>query len=144
MTKEPTWKTKFERLSQDFISIYWMARRYADMRSTYAPSSYNDAARNAVSLGVKLPEMEEGMLARDGMGRVYDKLTHEEAKKAHDWDRVATNMWVEDKIALLERINEMGYNIYLKQRSSGESSIADPHEEAIDIVLKELKTQVGK
>jgi hypothetical protein len=36
--------------------IYWMARRYASGRQTYAPSMYNDAIRLALKHGVLLSE----------------------------------------------------------------------------------------
>lgn len=35
--------------------LYWMARRYADGRSTYAPSTYNAAIKRAIALDCHLP-----------------------------------------------------------------------------------------
>ena len=39
------------RLRGIISDIYWMARRYATGRKTYAPSMYNDAIRAAIDLG---------------------------------------------------------------------------------------------
>lgn len=72
---------------------WWQARRYCDGRATYATSTYNDATRVLIGLGV-LPrhnlegtELQEGddfhwpentPWARDGMGPGLGKLTPEE------------------------------------------------------------------
>ena len=59
--------------------LHWMARRYADGRSSYAPGLLNERANDAIALGAVL---KEPLYARDGMGRMYDKLTAEQAKTA--------------------------------------------------------------
>lgn len=59
--------------------IWWMARRYADGRSTYAPGMYNDAIRVARNLGIYLRlDDSQTIFARDGMGQRYSNLTTEE------------------------------------------------------------------
>jgi hypothetical protein len=52
--------------------IWWMARRYAHGRQTYAVSMYNDAIRLAQSKGLKFdPDPVDGLVeAKDGM---FDK-----------------------------------------------------------------------
>jgi hypothetical protein len=42
------------RLEHIIKEIYWMARRYADGRTSYAPHMYNDAMWSAVVLGLDL------------------------------------------------------------------------------------------
>ena len=60
--------------------MHWMARRYADMRSTYAPGILNDCTKQLLRLDVKLNEESDGIIwARDGMGRKFDGLTDEQA-----------------------------------------------------------------
>ena len=67
-------------LRHAFREIAWMARRYADGRMTYAASTYNDAVRAVLALGIELPVNADGTVwARDGMGRAFDRLTDEEA-----------------------------------------------------------------
>lgn len=60
--------------------LYWMARRYADGRSTYAPSTYNAAIKRAIALDCHLPHTPgEGLFASDGSGRADAAgLTEEE------------------------------------------------------------------
>ena len=41
-------------LEQAFKDVYWMARRYADGRKTYAPSMYNAAVDRVLALGITL------------------------------------------------------------------------------------------
>lgn len=61
-------------------NFHWMARRYADGRSTYATRLFNEHVRTLLSMGVELdPTGDETIWARDGMGRAYDKLSDEEA-----------------------------------------------------------------
>lgn len=46
----------------------WMARRYADNRTTYAPYIFNECLDMAESLGVKIEDdIDIGKYARDGM-----------------------------------------------------------------------------
>jgi hypothetical protein len=67
------------------LDCWWMARRYADGRMTYATSTYNDHTRKLIALGLPLREdpLANGTVwARDGMGRAFDKLTDAEAAEA--------------------------------------------------------------
>jgi hypothetical protein len=59
--------------------LHWMARRYADGRSTYATSSFNQVVRDILRLGLKLHGNDGIIWARDAQGRLYDHLTPEEA-----------------------------------------------------------------
>ena len=45
----------------------WMARRYADGRSTYAPTTVNECIDLALKLGIDLSGPPEEMYAKDGM-----------------------------------------------------------------------------
>lgn len=60
--------------------LHWMARRYADGRSTYATSSFNQAVRDILRLGIKLHGNDGIIWARDGQGRLYDNLSPREAE----------------------------------------------------------------
>lgn len=57
-----------EILQSAFIAIYWMARRYADGRRSYAISMCNDALKSCLDIGLPLkPEPTNGkMYAEDG------------------------------------------------------------------------------
>lgn len=69
-----------ESLKSACADLHWMARRYADGRSTYATSLFNSITRNLIKLGVKLnPTGDEIIWARDAMGRGYDSLTRAQA-----------------------------------------------------------------
>jgi len=73
-------KTENESLRAYALDLRWMARRYADGRSSYAPSLFNRITRGLLGLGIKLNPTADGTIwARDGMGRRYDGLTDEEA-----------------------------------------------------------------
>jgi len=45
----------------------WMARRYADGRSTYAPETVNKCIDKALEIGIDLSGPPEEMYASDGM-----------------------------------------------------------------------------
>ena len=60
--------------------LHWMARRYADGRSTYATSMVNEHVKTLLSMGVKLrPGADETIWASDGNGRRFDGLTDAQA-----------------------------------------------------------------
>ena len=62
-------KSNRETLLESIIlDIYWMARRYADGRQSYAVSMYNDAIDLAVKLGVPIrPDpIAKSYYAQDG------------------------------------------------------------------------------
>lgn len=61
------------------LDLHWMARRYADMRSSYAPSMFNRHTRALLAVGVHL---KNPYFARDGAGRAYDGLSDSEVKAA--------------------------------------------------------------
>ena len=67
MTRIPS-KEREKELETIIRDIYWMARRYADGRHTYAPSMYNEAIYKAQELGLDLkPDSITGTLwATDG------------------------------------------------------------------------------
>lgn len=72
-------RAKVATLTAAVIDLQWMARRYADGRSTYVPSTFNEHVRNCVAAGIGF---KGPLFARDGMGRQYDGLTDEEAAAA--------------------------------------------------------------
>lgn len=76
MSQDPTYALK-----AIIEGMHWMARRYADGRSTYAPSRLNEMTRTALALGV---ELRDPYFARDGMGRKFDGLTEEETRAAEE------------------------------------------------------------
>lgn len=81
--------------------FHWMARRYADMRSSYAPNMFNGHVRALRRLGFGL---KHPLFARDGMGRTYDGLTDEEvADAAEDMPRG----FVPDPDPLLEALRDI-------------------------------------
>ena len=83
-TKMPSLKARCLALESIIKDIHWMARRYADGRSTYATGMFNDATRLALRLGLDLRtarSADKTVFARDGMGRAYDGLTEEEAEE---------------------------------------------------------------
>jgi hypothetical protein len=55
-----------EKLKSLLGETLWMARRYADGRSTYAPSIVNESIDFAVSLGVRIDPDDGKMYASDG------------------------------------------------------------------------------
>lgn len=60
-------KLENAKLREICRDLHWMARRYADGRSTYAPDIVNRAADYLVSIGVKLNECgKEGIYAKQG------------------------------------------------------------------------------
>lgn len=61
------------------MSLHWMARRYADGRSSYSPGLFNAVTRKLLAAGA---ELKRPLFARDGMGRRYDGLTDEQAAEA--------------------------------------------------------------
>lgn len=67
-----------ETLRRIISEIWWMARRYADGRQSYAASMFNDNIKLAKSLGVVLRESDGTIFARDGMGYRYSGITEEE------------------------------------------------------------------
>jgi hypothetical protein len=65
--KEIDYKKRSEQLEWIIQQIYWMARRYAHGRSTYAPSDYNEAIKLAHELGMVFRPDNDGLVeAKDG------------------------------------------------------------------------------
>lgn len=56
-----------EKLRNIIQETLWMARRYADGRSTYAPSMVNENIMKAYELGIELDGPIEPDFAKDGM-----------------------------------------------------------------------------
>ena len=55
-------------LEEHIRQLHWMARRYADGRSTYAVSLFNDITADLLRMGVELDPTEElALFAHDGM-----------------------------------------------------------------------------
>lgn len=72
---------KTDVLVKALRDLHWMARRYADMRSSYAPSMFNEHTRKLLAEGV---ELNGPHFARDGGGRRFDGLTQAEVDAAAD------------------------------------------------------------
>ena len=68
-------KDRTEELESIIQDIWWMARRYADGRKSYAVSMYNEAIRRAEMLGMKFKTHDESIYAKDGM---FDRGDYEE------------------------------------------------------------------
>ncbi len=56
-----------DTLRSIIANIWWMARRYADGRSTYVPGSFNQSIDLARMLGVKIDSDHGEIYAEDGM-----------------------------------------------------------------------------
>ena len=65
---------KCVKLEEIIRNTLWMARRYADQRSTYAPSVVNTCIQKAQEVGIDITQDStiEGMFARDGMFGTWD------------------------------------------------------------------------
>lgn len=59
--------------------LHFLARRYADGRSSYVTRAFNEHTRLLLALGVELDLADGTPWARDRQGRAYDGLTDEEA-----------------------------------------------------------------
>lgn len=68
-------------IDQIIYDLHWMARRYADGRSSYAPGSLNDNVRTLLEMGY---ELKRPFFARDGMGRQFDGLSEQDVQDAED------------------------------------------------------------
>lgn len=68
-------------LAEIIRNLHWMARRYADGRSSYAPSLLNSHVKELVELGY---ELRPPLYARDGMGRDFDGLSDEDVRAAEE------------------------------------------------------------
>ena len=68
---------KCVKLEEIIRNTLWMARRYADQRSTYAPSVVNISIQEAQALDIDITQDSTigGMFARDGMFGVWDTET---------------------------------------------------------------------
>lgn len=106
----------YQRSAEAFQEIFWMARRYADGRMTYAASTYNDAVRKALSVGITLPLLGDGTVwARDGHGRQCDHLSDDEAamgKEVDVWGLIKN----EEIETLKERIKKLEFENECLQR----------------------------
>ena len=69
-----------EKLIEIVKDFHWMARRYADQRSSYAVGLFNGHTRWLLSQGIKLNSTgDETIWARDKGGRSCDGLSDQEA-----------------------------------------------------------------
>ena len=81
-------KAKYQRIIQD---LHWMARRYADGRSTYAPGLLNEHTRDLLKYGFTLnPTADETIWARSPLGRGHDGLSDLEAAQGMEARRGET------------------------------------------------------
>lgn len=103
---------ELEALRRIAVDFHWMARRYADGRSSYVTGLFNDYTRALLAMGVELNPTGDGTIwARDAMGRAYDGLTDEEAAQGspmprglHDEDVARLRRELEEARALLREL----------------------------------------
>ncbi len=73
--KETDLEQRCKNLEWIIQQIWWMSRRYAHGRSTYAVEDYNEAIKLAQDLGMKFEPDSDGLIeAKDGM---FDKAWFE-------------------------------------------------------------------
>ena len=72
---------ELEALRKIVRDFHWMARRYADGRSSYAPGMFNDHVKTLQSFGFDFHQSAP-LFARDGMGRDFDKLSPDDVAAA--------------------------------------------------------------
>jgi len=118
MTPEELENHQLKKIISD---IWWMARRYADGRSTYATGMFNNAIRQAEALGVELnPKPEGTIFARDGMGPGYAGLTQEEYDLGEPVDKWALQVVPEEVRLLRESLTTLQQeNIMLAAQVEG-------------------------
>ena len=63
--------------------FHWMARRYADGRSSYAPGMFNRHVQALINLDFEFAD-NAPRFARDGMGRDFDGLTEADTRAAEE------------------------------------------------------------
>ena len=61
--------------------FHWMARRYADGRSSYAPGMFNRHVQALINIDFEFAD-NAPRFARDGMGRDFDGLTEADTRAA--------------------------------------------------------------
>ena len=64
-----------QTLKSIITEIWWMARRYADGRSTYAPGLFNQVIDLALKNGVQIGDDQGKIYADDGQLGEWDPLT---------------------------------------------------------------------
>jgi len=82
--KKLSYKRRYELLLKAFSHIWWLARRYADGRSSTAASSYNNALHLAMQAGFPKPgnvSSREPIWAMDSHGGLYSNLSPEEIEE---------------------------------------------------------------
>ncbi len=66
-------------LAEIVRDLHWMARRYADMRQSYAVSTFNVHTMRLVRAGLTLnPCAEDELFAKDAQGPKYEGVTRPE------------------------------------------------------------------
>ena len=71
-------------LEEIIRKIAWMARRYADNRSTFAPMIFNECLDKLYELGIDIGEdstLDDNRYAKDGMFGVWNPNTKRFEKK---------------------------------------------------------------
>lgn len=66
---------KIARLTTIITETLWMARRYADGSSTYAPSMVNSAIDACIAMGITIEPDGNTIYARNGLGGEWDSET---------------------------------------------------------------------
>lgn len=68
-------KAENQTLRHVLDEVLWQARRYADYRSSFAPTIYNDAVKLLLKTDYKVYNTDGIIWARDAMGRDFDNLS---------------------------------------------------------------------
>ncbi len=73
--------------------LQWMARRYADGRHTYAVGMVNDATRylDSIGCGTAIDPLCGTKFARDGAGRMFDRLAPHEVGQDDPSERLTAD-----------------------------------------------------
>lgn len=96
-----------EALATICRDLHWMARRYADGRSSYAPSLFNEHVHTMLRLGVPLNPTADGTIwAYDGMGRDFDHLTDNQATPGTD-EALGVAVLPEGRVFLADQLAEL-------------------------------------
>jgi len=106
MSEGMTYKHRAKALERIAIDLHWMARRYVDGRSSYAPALFNGHVEALLALGVTLKATcDETIWAKDGRGRTPGRRTAREELADKDEAPLGTK-------EVLEQLKDEGFSTY--------------------------------
>jgi hypothetical protein len=124
--------------------FHWMARRYADGRSSYAPGIFNRHVRALVGLDFEFAS-NAPLFARDGMGREFDGLTEQDRKAAElDMPKGHAQHAVETEERTTTAIREAEKRGAEKEREVSTQQIASLDAAVVDYVRSAAKRVYGE